>query len=93
MTDGKTRDLYYAHGSVFRVTAARGAIFSASVTVTQTVTYMNARCPTCNRLVMAVPGVCRVETRSSRTRANLSGLGPVVVCKCCGDYVEVITHG
>ena len=83
-------------GSVFRVKAARGAIFSASVTVSvmQTVTYTQARCPSCNRLVMLVPGACdRVETRSRPTSAQCSGQGPVVVCKRCGTYVEVITHG
>ncbi len=82
-------------GSVFRVTWAHGDFATAFVTVTvmATATYTEARCPHCNRFVVAVPGVCQVESRSRPTSAQWSGRGVVVVCKRCGTYVEVISHG
>ena len=79
-------------GTVFRVVAAHGVMATVTRTMMATATYTQARCPNCNRMVMAMPGICTVETRSRPTRAQWSGRGPVVVCERCGDYVEVITH-
>lgn len=79
-------------GDVFRLTAVRGGIFAASVSVSSMATYTYARCPSCDRLIMAIPGKWDVETRPRPTSAQWSGRGPVVVCKRCGEYVEVIVH-
>jgi hypothetical protein len=90
---------------IFRSTAsvARSFVARASMTVTRVVThavratvafYTNLKCPSCERVVIAVPGDgAKVELRVARTVAERSGRGPVLSCKRCSSLIEIIAHG
>ena len=55
-----------------------------SLTVTAVV-YSEARCCSCNRKLMEVPGIPTVR----EVTGNGTGRGPVVVCKRCSTMLEV----
>jgi len=57
-----------------------------------TIAFQDARCPACNRRLMAVPGPVTLEVRTIRTDAERSGRGRVVSCHRCKGLVEVIEH-
>lgn len=64
-----------------------------SLTVVALVVYTSARCSSCGRRVMTVPGVVDVEVRSVASNAHQSGRGRVVSCARCRTLCEVIEHG
>ena len=77
--------------------AAALAAARISVTVSMTASvravfaYTAVRCPTCNRLLIEVPG--RVVTYArSVNRGAYSGQGAVVSCARCRHLVEVIAQ-
>jgi hypothetical protein len=86
---------------IFRSTAsvARSFVARASLVVTTAVRatvafYTNLKCPSCERVVIAVPGDgAKVELRVARTVAERSGRGPVLSCKRCSSLIEIIAHG
>ena len=56
---------------------------------TRAVLYSIVRCPYCDRRIMDVPNDPEIVVRVvSENRA--SGLGRVVPCKRCGNWIEVI---
>lgn len=54
--------------------------------------YVDARCPGCNRIVMAVPGPVIVEVRKVKDNAARSGRGRVTSCKRCSTLCEIVEH-
>ncbi|HLB55143.1 MAG TPA: hypothetical protein VJK71_08545 [Gemmatimonadales bacterium] len=72
----------------FRV---HGRVALCTVTVTAVAVYTDARCPGCQRLIMAIPGLVTLEVRRVATTTDRSGRGRVVTCKRCG-LCEVIEH-
>jgi hypothetical protein len=79
----------------FRVAFGRGshvALVTVSVTARATVIYTDARCPTCNRRVMSVPGTMTLDVRVVANDAARSGRGRVVGCKRCATLCEIIEH-
>lgn len=72
-------------------------MIAASLIVTLSVTqvvaiYTEARCPTCHRQIMAVPGSVTIEVRPLANQGERSGRGAVVSCKRCQQLREVIVH-
>ena len=72
-------------------------MIEASMTVTLSVTqrvaiYTEARCPTCSRQIMAVPGSVTLEVRCVPSQQDRAGRGAVVTCKRCQQLREVIVH-
>lgn len=67
-------------------------VATASMTMTASVTFTDARCPNCKRLVMSVPGAGVLDVRAVPNNAARSGRGPVVGCARCKTLVEVIAH-
>lgn len=80
---------------IFRLTAQTSAVAPValcSLTVTRAIVFTDARCPGCNRKLMAIPGVVSVESRLVRTNDQRSGRGRVVSCRRCSSLVEIIEH-
>jgi hypothetical protein len=98
VTNTRASPIFQSTASVARSLVARASLTVTAV-VTQTVRatlafYTNLKCPSCSRVVIAVPGDgARVELRVARTVSERSGRGPVVSCKRCSSLVEIVTHG
>ena len=63
-----------------------------SLTASGAAVFTDARCPSCRRIVLLVPGVVLVEVRALVGVRQASGRGPVASCRRCGGYCEVVTH-
>jgi hypothetical protein len=81
---------------IFRVTATHSAPFVALATLTSTgaIVFTDVRCvPPCNRRVMAVPGMPRLQVSVIQNDGERSGRGRVLSCPRCKKLLEVIEHG
>lgn len=79
---------------IFSATAPSSAPPVALVSITvsaRAVVYTDVRC-TCNRRIMAVPGLVTVEVRVVKSDKDRSGRGRVLSCKRCSSLLEVIEH-
>ena len=54
--------------------------------------YTDAHCP-CGKLVMRIPGAWNnVKAIRLEQRADALGIGPIVMCRSCRAYLEVIAQ-
>jgi hypothetical protein len=96
LTGPRDGPIFNATASVARSFVARASVTAYATTwVRATVAfYTNLKCPSCERVVIAVPGDgAKVELRVARTVAERSGRGPVLSCKRCSSLIEIIAHG
>lgn len=57
------------------------------------VCYGRVDCPSCGKMVAALPDPSFVEVRTFREYRKALGRGPVVFCRTCKHLCEVIEHG